>query len=243
MFNRDTYMPGPDGKMYQIVRHPDGQTEAYPVEDPEAQFEEITEMDLLGNKTRTGWYHKVQDREEAKRQHQDESHRLYFGIEPGEKDPAKIKQRFRRLDHLETLLTQITMDRMSPVGVPQVRYIKDEQFLDLMGKYKKAVLVGEEKEFPFQPLSSYQHKLVLKKTGKMLRPVFRGEVGMYGAEILCLEQGYGGSVFSVSAAIERDQEEARKEQEAEARKEMVTTPDTQSDDWEFADEEGSDEDV
>ena len=239
MYDRDVYMPGPDGTMYQIIRDPDGETTAVPA--PEgAQFIEITEKDLMGNVKNTGWYHLAQDVDEAKRQMSDESHKLFFGIEEGEKDPAKIKQRFRRVDTLARMLTQITMDRMSPVGIPQVRYVKDEMFMDLMSAYKKATLEGRQKDFEFQPLNTYMHKLVLKN-GKALRPVFKGEVGMYGAEILCLEQGYGGSVFSVSRAIELDQEAVRKEQALEhAATEPAPAPNVE-DEWEYADESEEEE--
>jgi len=233
MYDRDLYMPGPDGTMFQITRDLDGTTTATPVTDPEAKFIEVTEKDLSGNVKSTGWYHLAQDIEEAKKQAEDNSHRLFFGIEENEKDPAKIKQRFRRVDQLQSLLTQITMDRMSPVGIPQVRYVKDEMFMDLMNMYKKATLDGKQKDCEFQPLNTYMHKLVLK-TGKQLRPVLVGEVGMIGPEILCLEQGYGGTVFSVSAAISRDQEEQRKAREAEA---APTTQRNSGEDWEYADEE------
>lgn len=105
-------------------------------------------------------------------------------------DVKEAKQTLKRRELLEKQLATMAVERVVPTG-PNVRKIKDEKYLELLDGYKKAYLKGEHREHSFQPLSTYQHKLTTR-SGTVVRPVFQGEVGVYGdGEILVLEEGYG----------------------------------------------------
>ncbi len=165
----------------------------------------------------------VQDMATYKEQQDPHSH--LKGLAPGEEfvDPMfqagtngepmsdSMKQKLRRMEAFSEL-TQNTfaIQRIDP-GQAQLR-IKDEQFENLrlqyasaQGKFKtKADETYYADHGGFMPLTTYIHKLT-KKDGHMLRPLYKGEVGMIGPRVVVLEPGYGeGNTVAVKEDVKKD---------------------------------------
>lgn len=134
-----------------------------------------------------------------------DSHIRYFQNlqDAAEKDPREVNQQFRRLKALENKLNVLNIERAEVnAKIPDIRYIKDEQFLEYMqGFQKETARLGRAPrahEWDFQPLQAYERKL------KRIRPIYKGEVGMNGSDILVLEAGYGtGTLVQVSEQLEK----------------------------------------
>jgi hypothetical protein len=170
-----------NGKFYMEVPRPGepGEYDYVPA-DPALAFKELP----------NGKFMAVRDLEEAQRQAEGSSHQRYFESLRQSDDPKKVRQSLKRVDALQRQLEQLVIDRVSPSGVPHVEIIKDNQFMDLRAQYEAAVREGRQRESPFQPLTTYARKLITS-SGKVIRPLLAGEVGMRGSTILCLEPGYG----------------------------------------------------
>ncbi len=106
------------------------------------------------------------------------------------------KQKARRAEALSKAVMNAAK-RVNPGAHGGVRQVKDEEFFRLNKMYQDAVAKGEQRQCPFQPLTTYQMKI------QRARPILAGEIGVYGAEILTLEPGYGsGQLVQVPAQLE-----------------------------------------
>lgn len=106
------------------------------------------------------------------------------------------KQKVKRAGAL-TKAVELAAQRVSPGAHAGVRQVKDEEFFRLNKMYQDAFAKGEHRQCVFQPLSAYQHKITPK-----IRPILAGEIGVYGAQILTLEPGYGtGNLVQVPTQI------------------------------------------
>lgn len=99
--------------------------------------------------------------------------------------PQAQKNKIKRTKQLQETVEGIAQPRVEPGAAPGIRVIKDEEYFRLNQMYRDALAKGEEKQCEFQPLSTYQHKVV------KARPILKGEVGVQGSTILRLETGYG----------------------------------------------------
>jgi hypothetical protein len=132
-------------------------------------------------------YIEIRDVETHLQQTQETSHQDFF---------ANHKQKVKRPEVLARQIAQAAQ-RVDPGPGAGRRQIKDEEFFRLNKMYKDAFDKGEQRECPFQPLHTYQHKIT------RARPIFAGEVGVYGAEILTLEAGFGtGQLIQVPSQLE-----------------------------------------
>lgn len=141
------------------------------------------------------------------------THAGHFGKEwDGEKytveDPRQAKQHLRSLKALERQMNmvQIVSERQEFSGSTGIRreVITDEQFFELHAMYKAAAARGEAHLVDFTPFAVYSSKLINKKTGKPIRPLFKGEVGLRpNGTIVFLESGYGtGNLIAVPGQME-----------------------------------------
>jgi hypothetical protein len=147
----------------------------------------------------------VRDIMEAQRQADPMSHLERFSFMT--RDGKVVRQHMKSLDALERVMRQFAVDRVSPGASPNVKQIKDVEFEALLATYQQARLEGREKECEFRPLNTYAHKLVTK-SGSIVRPLLKGEVGMIKATILVLEQGYGtGNFVQVSDDVTTEKRE------------------------------------
>jgi hypothetical protein len=128
-------------------------------------------------------YVPVQDPTEYQRQVDEQSHMPFY------ETIRDQRQRVKRQDVLTRQLEQASQLVDPPVR-SGVRTIKDEEFFELTAMYERAVKEGTHRECEFQPLATYAHKI------ERARPIFKGEVGTNGWEILVLENGYGVGSFS-----------------------------------------------
>lgn len=101
---------------------------------------------------------------------------------------ANKKQKARRVKSLEEAAKAIS-ERVDPGAHAGVRKVKDERYLELSQAYMKAVAAGDAANHPFQPLATYEHKI------RRMRPILKGEIGVYGMDILVLEEGFGTGNF------------------------------------------------
>ena len=133
-------------------------------------------------------YLPVADVDTHQQQITEDSHLKFFN----ERDH---RQKLKRADALTRQLQQLAPP-VDPGAGPKIRMIKDEEFFNLTKMYQTAMAKGEQNQCPFQPLASYAHKIL------KARPVFKGEVGVYGMEILTLEAGYGtGQLVQVPSDV------------------------------------------
>ena len=174
-----------DGKMYQ--ESGDG---SYVPAEPGLAFHELPD----------GSYVAVRDMAEAESARKSNSHQRFFNGLPD--DPKAAKRQIKKVEALQKQFEQLAIDRvLPPTGGPKVEFIKDEKYLDLQQQYARAQMSGQGRQCEFQPVASYQHKLITK-SGKVLRPLFQGEVGMMGETVICLEAGYGtGVLISVPGQV------------------------------------------
>lgn len=124
---------------------------------------------------------------------------------------ADAKQKVRRAKAYEELVMQtLVTERVDPT-MREIR-VTDEQFVAMYAEYQTESAkwktrddeLAYEDEGYFVPLAAYHHKIlkVNPNTGKPIRPVFKGEVGMMGSRVVVLEQGYGsGSTVSVAKDV------------------------------------------
>lgn len=173
------YVKGADDKYYAEIQSPGGGDCDYVPAEPGLTFRE------LGS---SGKYIAVRSEGEAARQGVGSSHEAFFKLLPT--DPKESRRALKRQDALQRQLSQLVIDRVMPGAHPDVRVIKDNEFLRLQEEYSKAVAKREERQSEFQPLNAYVHKLITK-SGRVVRPILAGEVGMIGGQILRLEPGYG----------------------------------------------------
>ena len=191
-----------NGKYYEeSATDDDGGFEYIPA-DPALKFEELQD----GGKP-SGKYIEVRDLAERAKQRQGTSHEEYFKKLSEDPDPRKARQAMKRLDKFQEQMTRLAIDKASPVGVPSIEYVKDEQFMSMMEQWKRDTAKGltndpDYRDSEFVPFAAYAHKLATR-SGTIIRPMYQGEVGMRGLQILCLEQGYGsGTLVNVPAQIE-----------------------------------------
>lgn len=175
---------------------------------PNGEFEYVqADIGLAYLELANGKFIAARDTEVAQANAEGSSHHRYFKLldADGQHDPKKVKQSLKRVDALERQLEQLAIDRVSPGGSPNVQIVKDSQLMDLNAEYTKAVQEGRVHEYAdeggFMPFTSYAQKLITR-SGKQIRPVLKGEVGMRGATIFVLEQGYGtGNLVAVTEQI------------------------------------------
>jgi hypothetical protein len=165
----DEIIKGADGKWYR-------ETESGDFELVEAKQSEVT----------------VRDPRVHEQQHRSGSHVDYFESKLGPRDPRTDKHKLRRMEAIQRQVESLVGERVEPGANGGIRIIKDEEFMDFTAMYQRAVAKGEEKKCEYQPLATYQHKVV------RARPILKGEVGMVGATILRLDVGYGeGTLIAV----------------------------------------------
>ncbi len=111
----------------------------------------------------------VRDKEEHQTQRKDDSHLRFFKDNP--------KQKARRSDAIQKRFETLVLDRADPGFHPDVKQVSDKQFIEDLRLNPK-----------FKPLNTYIHKLKTS-SGKVVRPVLKGEVGMIDATIYVLEGG------------------------------------------------------
>lgn len=122
---------------------------------------------------------------------------------------ANSRQKMKRAEVMQKELQKLTQ-RADPSGIPQVRRVKDEKFEELSKMFMKAQKAGEAQHCPFQPLATYAHKIV------KVRPILKGEIGVYGGDILCLEDGYGvGNTVAVSEDLDAQELQNRRGESTE----------------------------
>jgi hypothetical protein len=181
------YVRSGDGSFYLEMRKPDG-SQGYVPAETGLEFKELP----------NGKYVAVRDSAEMQRRQQGQSHVEFFQNKGGISEDGKFKDAknsMRRQNLLQKQMTQMLSERVAPPIGPQTETIKDGQFLDLQRQYVEAQARGEGHLCDFQPLSSYVNKLTTS-TGKVIRPLYKGEVGMKGSTVVVLEGGYGTGVFS-----------------------------------------------
>jgi hypothetical protein len=177
MTTRDLfYVRGADGRMYLEIPTPEG-----------AKYAEA-EKGLAFKELPNGKWMAVRDMDLYARQQMAGSHKDFF-------DAKDAKHRMKRVDALEKQLQQMAIDRADPGISPNVKYVSDGEAERLLAEYAAAAREGRAKESQFQPMQAYAQKLITK-SGKAIRPLLKGEIGMIGATIICLEAGYGTGNFS-----------------------------------------------
>lgn len=106
------------------------------------------------------------------------------------------RQHMRRIDRFRQVFDQFFIDRAKASHGPNILSVTWEEFTLMHSEYQDAVKAGEGKQFPFQPLSAYAHKLV-REGKRPIRPLLQGEVGVWtnrdgAAKIILLkDQGPG----------------------------------------------------
>lgn len=196
MDNVEIYMRGADGQFYKEVKQPNGDCDYLPAE------KGIVLLELPNGK-----FVAQRDLNQEAREYLDSSkgHEQFFkNLDASSKgDPKAVKQNLKRQKALERKMNILATDMVLPPQAPNVEFVTDEKFMDLMSVYQKAVLEGCAKECHFQPVATYQQKLITK-SGTVIRPLYKGEIGMVDNKtILCLEGGYGmGNSAQVPETLE-----------------------------------------
>lgn len=205
------YVKGADGRMYEQIPSLDEPGEfVYEPAEPGLTFKEAP--------TRDGRFIAVRDAaEHARHGHHVQAngrdmfiaspttHAAHFGKEfTGEGfeevDAAKAKQHLKKLSVLEKQMMSIQAVRQDDApGAASVEVVTDEKFFELHETYKAAAARGEQNLVDFTPVAVYSARLMNKKTGKMIRPLMRGEVGIRpNGTIVVLEKGFGsGNLIAV----------------------------------------------
>ncbi len=93
-------------------------------------------------------------------------------------DEQDVRQSSRRIAAFREMFENVITNRVSPGSSPDLYYTTFEEFTKMQAEYKDAVQAGDGKNFPFQPLSAYHQKLI-RRDGKVLRPILQNEVGMW----------------------------------------------------------------
>lgn len=184
------YARAPDGKMYKELEAPNAGSDGL-YEEAEAG------LDFVPAPGREGMFLAARDAAEFARQMDGASHRAYFERLAADPDPRAARRAMKRQDAFQKQFERLALDRVVAPSGPKVEVVTDEKFLDLRAGYMKAQAEGKAHESEFQPLNTYVHKLTTSK-GKVIRPLYQGEVGMRGSTVVVLEAGYGvGSMISV----------------------------------------------
>jgi hypothetical protein len=177
MMQNEELIKGGDGKWYR-------ETESGDFELAEASVEKPGDLPDVS----------MRDAQEHERQRQGDSSREFFEKKLGPQ--RDDRQRLKRMEAVQRQVESLVGDRVDPGASGGIRIIKDEEFTDFLAMYQRAVAKGEQKQCEFQPLNTYQHKVV------RARPILKGEVGMVGAVILRLDVGYGeGNLIAVPEHI------------------------------------------
>lgn len=172
------YVRGVDGAFFLEAKNPNGDLDHVPAE-----------KGLCFQELPNGKYQAVRSQEEYERQREPQSHEEFF-------EKRDDRQKLRRQAVMERQMLQISMDRQQPNTGPNFLTIKDERLEGLMKEYREALRAGEPERAEFHPISHYARKL-MTKSGKMLRPLYVGEVGMMrNGTIVVLERGFGTGCFS-----------------------------------------------
>jgi hypothetical protein len=174
-----TYVRSGDGVMYREVPQAGGECD-YVLADQQESYVEVTE----------GKFVVAQDAKVMAQQRESQSHKKFFDGLQKSGDPKDARRVMKRQDALQRQFEAMAIDRVLPPQSPNVRMVTDEQFLDMRAAYMREFAGGRGRQSEFQPLTSYQNKLVTK-SGAVVRPLYKGEVGMLGSVVVCLEPGYG----------------------------------------------------
>jgi hypothetical protein len=129
-----------------------------------------------------------------------------------EATPQEVRQSERRVAHFRHLFDGVLTPRVQVGAVPHAIWVTWEEFERMHTDYKLAALAGEHKNFPFQPLPAYHHKIM--RPGKPpIRDIFQGECGVWtdrnglGHIMLLKDQGpgdLGGKYHQVPDTITKD---------------------------------------
>ena len=186
------YVRDASGKFYLEVKPPEGgDSEFVLAEEGIERFDALTN----GKGEETGYYRAVRNAAEYERQRETASHLAHFGLDPDHADPQKARQKMRSVDSLSRKFAMAIAEERAPVGgggAYRFEVVTDEKGTDLMAEAHKLLSGGaKQADLDFLPFSTYGQKLVTK-SGKQLRQVFKGEVGMRpDGTIVVLEKGYG----------------------------------------------------
>ncbi len=187
------FVRGGDGQFYEERLVSGGGDPDYVPAEPGLSFQEMP----------NGKYIAIRDLRTADQQREVSSHERYFQNLRESDDPRKQRQALKRLDKLQSQFEQMALDRASPSGVPNVEMVTDEKFMSMMEEYQRAVKAGCPKDCEFQPVTTYQAKLI-RPDGRVLRQLYQGEVGIRGDTIVVLQEGYGtGTMVSVPGKVGR----------------------------------------
>jgi hypothetical protein len=182
-----SYVRGAEGTFYMEVPRPEGGFE-YIAAEKGLAFRELPNSKWIA----------VRDIAEANRQSGSMSHINRFWEE---KDGKMVRQHTRSLDSFGKMMQQFSMDRVDPGSSPNVKQVTDAEFEGLMAMYQQARAELQEAKCEFRPLNTYAHRLITR-SGKVIRPLLKGEIGMIGPTILTLEKGYGtGNTVRVGVDI------------------------------------------
>ena len=200
------YVRDAGGEFYLEVVLPNGECEYLPAAKEYEAFEPV-----LFRGQETGKYRPIVSIEQHEANSDFHSSDAFFqakyleGLQKEGQDPATVRKQMKRREKLEQQLAQLTLDRVLPSSQYDVMTVTDNEFFRLRAEYEEAWKSGLQKKCEFQPLNTYHHKLVTK-TGKELRPVLAGEVGMYKDRIVCLEAGSTpGTRVTVPEQLEKSQ--------------------------------------
>ncbi len=186
------YVQSGDGKMYREVPRSDGEFDYEPAD-----------LGLAYHELPDGKFVAVRDTEEAIRQRESSSHKQFFDGLAKSDDPKVVRRTLKKQEALQKQFERLAIDMVVPPTMPEVKQVKDGEFERFTSMYLQAVREGRQRECEFQPLQSYANKLVTS-SGKVVRPLFKGEIGMIGSTILVLEAGYGtGSFAQVPSEVTR----------------------------------------
>lgn len=186
-----SYVRANDGKMYLELEAPGAGSEGglYQEAEPGLSFVPMPGVE--------GRFLAAKDAAEFARQSDGASHRAYFERLAADPDPRAARRAMKRQDEFQKQFERLALDRAMPPTGPKVERVTDERFMDLRSSYLKAQAEGKASECEFQPVNTYVHKLTTK-SGKTIRPLYVGEVGMRGSTVVVLEAGYAvGSSISV----------------------------------------------
>jgi hypothetical protein len=126
----------------------------------------------------TQWYYtddmgntcEVRDVEAHKVAHSATSHHEFF---------RNNKQSVKRYNNVVKQVERMMYDQATVNYSPDVKQVSDSTYINDLRHDPK-----------FQPLNTYRHKLTTS-SGKQVRPILAGEIGMIGSTIYTLQVGYG----------------------------------------------------
>lgn len=190
----NVYVRDASGAFFLEVARADGGFDYFPTE----KGTEFVPIDSEASKWRA-----LRSEEVYAQQKNPYSHRAFMDKKVKRLESAdEACRRMNWIDGMGKTLEDLVLTRVAPPTIPSIKYVTDEQFIDLIDGYKgHCASGGRPADSDFQPLSAYVAKLVTK-SGKIIRPVYAGEVGMEGPTVLVLKQGYGtGNFVSVPEKV------------------------------------------